>query len=311
MTGIAGLVLLRPLWLLVIPLALLLAGLAEWSARRGGRWSRLIDADLLPEMRRMGHVMEAERDPAPWLVAAAAALVAAGLAGPATPDPDAPALRNLDAVMILLDLSPSVIEGGGFDDARATVSRLIDTHGTRPVALGVYSGESFLVSVPTEEPETLQSVVGAADGATMPVAGSRPDRALDLARRTLADAAAERPDVVLVSDGGGVGPDARDLVRLMASEGIRTSAVYVAPKVTPYGMPGARRDGLETLAEIGGGVVVDAGDTAPLEAVLADRRGAAAGDAARRSLRYDDHGRWPVALALVPLSFLFRRRRPE
>ena len=310
MTGIEGVLLLRPLWLAVVPVALLLAGLSAWAGRRSGRWSRLVDPELLPALRRMGHVTDAARDPAPWLLATAASLVAIGLAGPATPDPDAPALRNLDAVMILLDLSPSVVEGGGFDDARAAVSRLVDAHGTRPVALGVYSGESFLVGVPTEEPEALQTVVGAADGETMPVGGSRPDRALDMARRTLADAAAERPDVVLVSDGGGVGPQARDLARQMASEGIRVSAVFVAPEAPPYGMPPARREGLAALAEDGGGIVVEAGDTAPLEALMADRRGGTAAEAARRSLRYDDHGRWPVALALLPLAILYRRRRP-
>ncbi len=308
MTGLEGLILLRPIWLGALPVALLLGGLAARASARRGRWTRLIDADLLPAMRRRGHLTEAGRDPSPLLVACSAVLVAAGLAGPATPDPDAPALRNLDAVMILLDLSPSVIEGGGLDDAQAAVSRLIDRHAARPVALGIYSGESFLVSVPTDEPETLQTMVGVVDGDTMPVAGSRPDRALAMARRTLADAVVERPDVVLVSDGGGLGPGALDLARLMASEGIRVSAIFVTPDAAPYGMPPARWESLAALADAGGGAIVHAGDTAPLEALLADRRGAAAADGARRRLRYQDHGRWLVALALVPLAFLFRRR---
>ncbi|WP_299841680.1 vWA domain-containing protein [uncultured Jannaschia sp.] len=310
MIALGGLVLLRPLWLVGIPVALLLAGLAARRADGMARWRRVIDADLLAVLRRRGHVTETQHDPGPWLFAAGATLVLLGLAGPATRDPDAPALRNLDAVMILLDLSPSITESGALPDAQAAVSRLIDSHGTRPVALGVYSGEAFLVGVPTEDPAGLQSNVGVVDAATMPVGGSRPDRALALARRVLADATAERPDVVFVSDGGGVGPATLDLARQMAAAGARISAVFVAPETPPYAMPPPRRDALQAMAEAGGGLIVDETDIARLEVSLADRRGADVSDAARRSLRFEDHGRWMVALALLPLGLLFRRRRP-
>ncbi|MGR3441934.1 MAG: vWA domain-containing protein, partial [Thalassococcus profundi] len=242
--------------------------------------------------------------------ALAAALVAAGLSGPATRDGDAPVLRNLDAVMILLDLSPSVTEGGGLDDAQAAVSRLIDTHGTRPVALAVYTSESFLVSVPTEDPAALQTVVAVSDAQTMPLGGSRPDRALTMAWQVLSDAAAAQPDVVLVSDGGGVGPEALDLARQMAAEGLRVSTVFVAPEAAPYGMPPATPEALEGLARAGGGITTAATDLSGLEAFLDERRGDGAADPALRNLRYADHGPWLLALALLPLALLFRRRRP-
>ncbi|MFZ5962510.1 vWA domain-containing protein [Thalassococcus sp. BH17M4-6] len=309
MSGAWDVVLLRPLWLIGVPLSVLAAALVVWMARGLGRWQRITDPGLLSAMRALGHVRDARRDGAPWTLALAAALTATGLAGPATRDPEAPVLRNLDAVMILLDLSPSVVEGGGFDDAQAAVSRLIDRHGTRPIALGVYSGESFLVSVPTEDPAPLQTVVAVADAQSMPVAGSRPDRALDLARRTLADAAAVRPDVVLVSDGGGTGPEALDRARQMAAQGIRTSAVFVTPDAPPYGMTPANRDALVALTTAGKGTTVEARDVARLEALLSDRQGRGTSDPALRNLRYADQGRWFMALALVPLAFLFRRRR--
>ncbi|QHQ37344.1 VWA domain-containing protein [Algicella marina] len=302
--------LLRPIWLIGVPLALLTGGLIAFTSSGLARWHRVIDPDLLNALRKLGQVTEARNDPGPWLLALAAALVAFGLAGPATRDPDAPTLRNLDAIMILLDLSPSVTEGGGFDDAQAAVSRLIDRHGTRPLALGVYSAESFLVSVPTDDPSVLQTVIAVADAQTMPVQGSRPDRALDMAQQTLTDASAARPDVVLVSDGGGVGPEAVDRARQMAAAGTRISAVFVSPDAPPYGMPPAHREGLVAITAAGGGILVDASDIRELDSILTARRGAVATDAASRNLRYRDQGRWFVGLALLPLALLFRRRRP-
>lgn len=309
MTDLWQIILLRPLWLIGVPLSFLAGAAVALRGSGLDQWRRVVDPDLLVALRRLGHVVDGQRDSGPWLLALAGALTAFGLAGPATRDPDAPRLRNLDAVMILMDLSPSVTKGGGFDDAQAAVSRLIDRHGTRPVALGVYSAESFLVSVPTEDPAALQTVIAVADTETMPVGGSRPDRALDLARQTLADAAAAHPDVVLVSDGGGAGPEAQDRARQMAAAGLRVSAVFVAPDAPPYGMPAADREALASVASAGGGVIVDASDIAGVETILSERQGAAETNDTLRNLRYSDQGRWFVALALLPLAFLLRRRR--
>jgi Ca-activated chloride channel homolog len=301
--------LLRPLWLLALPLVAGLTVLAARRADRGGRWAALIDSDLMVALRRLGHIGDADRDVRPWLTGAAALLMVLGLAGPATRDPSAPTFRNLDVLMILLDLSPSMTEGGSLDDAKAAVARLIDSHGTRPVALSLFAGESFLVSVPTTEPETLLSAVAVIGPDTMPVAGSRPDRALAEAQKTLAEAAAERPDVILVSDGGAVGPKALSTARDLRATGARVSAVYVAPAALPYGAPPASREALVALATQGQGVLVDAGDLGPLTAQLADRHGSTGAEEIGGALLFTDHGPWLMALALLALLPLYRRRR--
>lgn len=308
MIDLGVMILLRPWWLAAVPVALLAVVLAARRADGLGAWRRVVDPALLPVLRGLGHVTDARADRRPWWLGAALALLALGLAGPATRNADAPAFRNLDAVMILFDLSPSMTEGGGLPAAQAAVSRLIDRHGTRPVALAVFAGESFLVSVPVEDPAPLQTAVAVIGPDTMPVAGSRPDRALAMARNALRDAAAEHPDVVLVSDGGGIGPAARDIARDMVANGIRLSAVYVAPKAGVYGAPPPDRAALAGLIAAGGGLLVDADDIAPLENRLSARRGTSTAEAARRALLFVDHGRIFVALALVAMLPLFRRR---
>lgn len=298
--------LLRPLWLLAAPAALLLAWVGARRADELAPWRRIVDPELLPALRRLGYVEDGRGSAAVWLLGTAAIFCTIALAGPATRNADAPAFRNLDVIMLLLDLSPSVTRSGGLDDAQAAVSRLLDAHGTRPVALAVFAGESYLVSVPTVETETLQTAVGVVGPEIMPDAGSRPDRALAFARTTLEDAAAERADVVLVSDGGGVGPEALHEAKLLRGQGMRVSSVFVAPEAPPYGAPAVDRAALEALAQAGDGLAVDATQPDDLIDALARETGSA-GRAERAALLFTDHGRWLVAVACIPLLLLFRR----
>ena len=303
------LILLRPLWLAGIPLALGAGVLLVRHADGGAAWGRLIDDDLMAAMRARGHVTPSRTGPDPWLMALAMALICAGLAGPAIRDPNAPVLRNRDALMILVDLSPSLTRGGGLDDAQAAISRLIDIGAGRPTGLILYAGESFVASIPTDDPATLQGMVAVMDAETLPVAGSRPDRALTMARRSLQDAAALAPDVVLVSDGGGMGPGAQDIARRMAAEGTRVSALFVPQDSAAYGAPRTDPAALDAVVAAGGGGVVDVTDPGRVDRLLPPRRAPAQDRAELRFLQYRDLGPWLAALALGPLALSIRRRR--
>lgn len=302
-------VLLRPAWLLLVPVVVALAVLASLRADGFGRWRKEIDTDLLPTLIALGHVDLGARDFRPWFMAAATTAMAIGLAGPALRNPGAPVFRNLDAIVILMDLSPSVVEGGGLGDAQAAVARLMDRNGTRPVALIVYTAESFLVSVPTEEPQTLKSAIAVIDTQTMPVAGSRPDRALELAQQTLIDAKADNADVIVVSDGGGFGPEALYQIEVLQENEIRVSGVFVSHNDPPFGVPPASLEKLETAMGAGGGIVVDARNTAALEALLSARRGLSAEEKARRTILFRDYGIWVFGLGMLILLPIYQRRR--
>lgn len=303
--------LLRPLWLLALPALLGLAYIAAKRADGFAAWRHVIDPELLPTLTQLGHVDLGAKDWRPWVVAFAGALMAIGLAGPAKRNDSAPIFRNLDAIMIVMDLSSSVIKGGGLANAQASVARLLDRDGTRPVALAVFAGESFLVSVPTEEPRALNSSIAVIDADTMPVTGSRPDRGLELAHSTLIDAGAQNADVIIVTDGGGIGPNAIYQAEALAQDGIRVSGIFIDHNAPPYGITPANPKQLDALVGTGTGIVVHANDLTQLERLLSARRGLSTEEKARRSILFKDFGPWVFLLGLLALLPIYRKRREK
>ena len=114
-------------------------------------------------------------------------------------------------------------------------------------------------------------------------------------------------DVVLVTDGEGLGPAAFDEVAALRADGAFVSAIHVAPSQRPGDMPPPDPAGLERLAAAGGGFFADA--TAPL--AVADGIGRGRSDALAEGdyavLHYTDYGRYLLVLALFPALALFRR----
>ncbi|SFR12334.1 vWA domain-containing protein [Poseidonocella sedimentorum] len=307
MTGLEGLVLLRPEWLAALPLVALLAWLAMRGRRALSGWGAVIAPEFLRFLEGRGQVLRPRGLGIALPFAAVAGLAALALTGPATRQHDAPALRNLDVVFLLVDLSRSMTEGGSLDDVKAAAAQLLGEVGTRPVALGLYGSEAYLVSPPTSDPALLAPTLAVLDGETLPGAGSRTDRALALAQEVLGAANAQAGDVIVLTDGAGLGPEATHLARALDAGGTRVSAVYIAPRAAPYGMPGPDRAALLALTEAGGGRLADAEDSAALSRLIrGGGRPAASGAAA--SLLFADHGRWLLWPALLPALMLFRRR---
>lgn len=111
------LTLLRPLWFLAIPVVALLALRAAWRSAPLGDWNKAADPHLMALAARRGAVLGGRRQ-ANLAAALAAGILALALTGPAVERPEASTFRNLDATVIVLDLSRSVTEGGRFKEAR-------------------------------------------------------------------------------------------------------------------------------------------------------------------------------------------------
>ncbi|WP_347137685.1 VWA domain-containing protein [Paracoccus sp. SSK6] len=296
-----GLILLRPLWLLAwLPLA----GLVLLRLTRlpdAGGWERVMPRDMLHAMQALGHL--GGRQPL-WqrlLAPGALALLIGAMAGPALPRTDAPVLAQADAVVLAVDLSPSVAQGAGLDQAKLAAAGLAQGLSGRPVGLILYGGEAFTASAPTLDIATLQTQIGVLDGDTMPGKGSRPAAAIGMAAQMLAGL--PRADLVLISDGGGVDRQAVAEADRLAGQGVRISALRLDGRAPEA--PAAPGDALDRLVR--GGTVMGWEDIDTLAARLA-RSGGSTRDPVLQALQYRDFGPWLALLALPPLLVMLRRQ---
>ena len=304
---IETLTLLRPLWFLALPVVAVLALRAAWRSAPLGDWSKAVDPHLMTLYARRGALLGGRRQ-ANLAAALAAGILALALTGPAVERPEAATFRNLDATVVVLDLSRSVTEGGRFKEARQAAQSVAEAAGTRSLALIVYAGDAYTALSPTNDRESLATTLFALDADTVPDRGSHPERGLALARRTLAEANVVAADVVLISDGDGIGQAAEREAAAIRDKGWQLHALFVpAAKALPAGAPRPDRTALDRLATAGGG---RAADIEGPQAVL-DRVGASTAQHLAANgygvLAFADLGRWLLLLALVPALFLFRR----
>jgi Ca-activated chloride channel homolog len=297
--------LLRPWWLLAVPAVLAAAILVRRRAGLGA-WRRAIDAPLLAALAARGAVRDGpgRQTLAPVLVAG---LLALGLAGPAVERSRVETYRNLDGIVLCLDASRSVASGGNIVAAAAAARALVEAAGTRPVAVIAYAGDAYLASPFTADREDLATTLASVDGDTVPEAGSRPERALDLARSTLAAAGVLQGSVILLSDGGGA-RDGGAAARLLVADGHELHTVHVPPAGALGGVvPAADRTLLDGLAAETGGLAVALSDVERLILRVAEPERLRLGRGDYAALAWRDLGWFLVAAAALPLLALFRR----
>lgn len=247
MTGIpAGLSFLRPelLWLVALPLLLLF---------RRAPAVRVLEAP----MAWAGTSMESPAGRVSWygrrwLCAGAAVLLLAAAAGPVRRQPLPAAPSAGAAVMVVLDVSPSMRGGAPapLELARTGLASLLRRRRDVRLGLVTFAGSALTRLPPTSDTGLLERVLATA------VAGVRDDgtalgTAVGLAVERLSAVEARERIVVVLSDGmhnaGAVDPvTAAELAR---ADGTRVHAVLLA------GAPPAGRALLEDVARAGGGAV--------------------------------------------------------
>jgi len=314
----------RPAWLLLLPLAVLLPWVWNKARRPSGDWARACDPHLLRwlaveqgenKRSRAGH----------WLAGLAIAITLLALSGPSWQKLPDVSFSARDARVIVLDLSLSMLAGDLRPDrltrVRFRLADLLEQTEEGQLGLVVFAGDAFVVSPLTNDTNTIANMLPALQPDIVPVAGSRADLGLEMAGSLLGRSGFARGEILLVTDS----VDSRDVAkaRSLAREGIVTSVLGVGTrKGAPIPSGGgfikdrggnvviARLDNaaLRELARAGGGVYSELGP-ANGDSVL---WGAAEGSefAARDDAlgdRWKDSGPWLVLL-LLPLALAGFRR---
>lgn len=200
---------LRPWWLLALAPAVLFTIILWAQKHRARQWQQIIAPELLQ------HLLDGQttRINPLTLIALLVGWVLAvlAMAGPTWEKRPVAVEKNQQALVIMLDLSPSMmsedIKPSRLVRARLKMIDLLRERKDGQTALLVYAGDVHVVTPLTDDIETIVNIIPALHPNVMPVEGSNTEAALERGLKLLKDAGIAQGDLLLITDG--VIPDAQ------------------------------------------------------------------------------------------------------
>lgn len=194
---------LRPLWLLAL-LPVLLFFIAMWRVNSVvTAWDKAIDKSLLPYL--LDRSKNASQRTPLLLLLSAWLLSVVALAGPVWDKLPQPVQQREDALVIVMDLSLSMFapdhEPSRLDLAKRKLRDILALREEGQTALVVYAGDAHTVTPLTDDVVTIAALVPSLSPNIMPLFGSNPTAAIDLAIGLLDDTEANRGKILLMTDG--------------------------------------------------------------------------------------------------------------
>jgi len=194
---------LRPLWLLAL-LPMLVFFIAMWRVNSVvTAWDKAIDKSLLPYLLDRSK-NAAQRTPLLLLLSAWVFSIVA-LAGPVWDKLPQPVQKREDALVIVMDLSLSMFapdhEPSRLDLAKRKLRDILVLREEGQTALVVYAGDAHTVTPLTDDVVTIAALVPSLSPNIMPLFGSNPTAAIDLAIGLLDDVESGRGKILLMTDG--------------------------------------------------------------------------------------------------------------
>jgi Ca-activated chloride channel family protein len=194
---------LRPLWLLAL-IPVLLFFFAMWRVNSVvTAWDKAIDKNLLPYL--LDRSKNASQRTPLILLFAVWALSILALAGPVWEQLPQPVQKREDALVIVFDLSLSMFapdhSPNRLDLAKRKLRDILALREEGQTALVVYAGDAHTVTPLTDDVVTIEALVPSLSPNIMPLFGSKPVEAIELAIGLLDGTDASRGKVLLMTDG--------------------------------------------------------------------------------------------------------------
>ena len=197
---------LRPWWFLGLLPVVAVIGFYTWRKRNAGNWETIINPELLPFLLQGSGGKHALSGP--WLVAfmiSAWIFCCLGLAGPAWQKLPQPVHKQDSALVVVLDLSPSMlaedISPNRLVRARYKLIDILTRRTEGVVGLIVYGGDSHTVSPLTEDSNTIVSMVPVLEPNLLPETGSNVEEGLASAIDLAMNGGYQQADILLITDG--------------------------------------------------------------------------------------------------------------
>jgi len=195
---------LRPFWLLLIlSLPILVFTLRHLRLGDSG-WARIIPERLLsPVIRHDGSSGEQQRSPMLPVSLAVIALSIA-LAGPAWREAPTPLKQPGDSLVIVLDLSLSMLatdlEPNRLTLAKRKIRDILDAREGSLNGLIVFAADAHVVAPLTDDGKTIEGMLDVLEPVIMPAPGNRADLAIARARDLLQQGAPGQGRILLITD---------------------------------------------------------------------------------------------------------------
>ncbi|EED33197.1 TPR repeat-containing protein [gamma proteobacterium NOR5-3] len=262
---------LRPYWLLLIVPSLIL-GILLWRQRGGeASWSRIVAPELLEHLISRDSIRRGRSGLPALLLAWMIGVLAA--AGPSWQQLPQPVLQKQDALVLVLDLSYSMLatdlQPSRQDRVRRKLLDLLRERREGLTALIAYAGDAHIVAPLTDDNPTIANLLPALTPEMMPLPGSNPVDALERAVALLDSAGVRRGRILLVTDG--VRPrDITAMREILAGQPRQMAVLGVGTRVgAPIALPGGG-----FLKDQSGEIVVPALDEDLLMELASETRGA-------------------------------------
>ena len=195
---------LRPLWLLaLVPLFFIAHQLTKKQLSNTGL-DHIIAPELLSHLSSDNQHKPSKKVPQ-WLLTLLIAIGIVALAGPVWQKLPQAVFQTDSALIIALDLSPSM---RAQDNAPSRIKRaqlkiqaLLERRQEGLTALLVYAGEAHVVTPFTDDTKTITNLLPTLVPGLLPIPGSNTEMAIELAKAQLVNSGITKASLVLVTDG--------------------------------------------------------------------------------------------------------------
>jgi Ca-activated chloride channel family protein len=233
--------LLRPFWLLILPLPIWLLWRLWHRQRQIGRWQRLLPEAFHAALLTPGKLRNSRR---PWLLLGLAWLLAClALLGPSWQHAEQPSLSRADPLVVLLDTTPAMLAAdvspNRLEQAKRKILDLLHTRQDAQTAVVVFAGSAHTLVPLSNDIATTQNLLGALQPELMPEPGHRADLAVAQGIELLERGARGRGRLLLI--GSSLDEQERSAIRTLLDDS--DQQLLILGIGTEQGAPIAREDG--------------------------------------------------------------------
>ena len=222
---------LRPGWLLLLPLLILLGLVAYWRTKNKTQWQDMVDPHLLCYL--LDHDKQQRIPWSLWLLACAWLLSTLALAGPAWRMRAMPVLRSDHAITIAVDMSQAMlaqdVKPNRAQQAKFKIRDIMTHLSSADIGLLAFSDAAYMVSPLTQDPATILALLPELNPHMMPTTGCNIANALTQAAQMIHHSGQTHGFILLLTANKATPTDI-NMARHLSQQGMQISVLGIGTR---------------------------------------------------------------------------------